>query len=627
MYWRQKGYGSGGYKSVVKERGYDLRTKEGRALQAEEEEAESSKNALMVITVGGGALVGWLLEDSFYGYVAAYILFWLFIPFASGGGPKMLIWVVLAHLGAGAGYGISVISSSGPLEPTIWGAIIGTFAAMAIAEGITSAIFLSAIIVGCWAFFGEPSVYFYDLKDRILDLDAPDWIEYVPKSADFAREYGGGKSYSATHHSIFGYGVPSWAIISANVYGFLAYLFGLWSAANVGWSTYRDWPASLFSKILLFPFGLVVWITVTCLPVIYGFLITNAFFGITQKELLTTPFAIISFILFSSTIGFVLNRNYLFHNDVEMSGFWSFIQSACGFFWLPSLPAFQEQKTIVPISDVTPIHDDGQNSPSNSSKRAKDNLLNAMLSDRLKIDDLVILPVEAVPLPDYISALKAVNGMGEKRISDLLSSGLTLTDLINLDKDKICEQSGLGQKLVNRMQFYLRGMYSDYQKRCMEAFLTQILPGEDVIIAKLLELAANFDELVKIIIETPEKLSTLGGLKPQEISKVTKIIGQWVDKISQQDAGPNRTKTTLEKVNQENTGKTFYLGEDGQFVELKEKATYNETAQKNETKKISSSTALRPVSKKAPTNDKLKPVRKKAAVNNQLKPVTKKKLL
>ena len=54
--WRQKGYGNSEYKSVVDERGYDLRTKEGRAQHEDNKANEAIVTACVIV----GALGWWL---------------------------------------------------------------------------------------------------------------------------------------------------------------------------------------------------------------------------------------------------------------------------------------------------------------------------------------------------------------------------------------------------------------------------------------------------------------------------------------------------------------------------------------------------------------------------------------
>ena len=122
--WRQKGYGNTQYKkSIVEERGYDLRTKEGREKHAKNKANES----IAFICVATGAGASWLAESP-HGAWAGYILFWLLLAIQKNSFSTM-VWMISVHGFAIAGYGISLLFDGRPIEPALWGAIIGNFVA------------------------------------------------------------------------------------------------------------------------------------------------------------------------------------------------------------------------------------------------------------------------------------------------------------------------------------------------------------------------------------------------------------------------------------------------------------------------------------------------------------------
>ena len=118
LVWRQKGYGNADYKSVVEERGYDLRTKEGREQHAKEKFNHNA--SLACVIVGAGA--AWLF-DSPHGLWVGYLLFWILFAIGEKSILKF-IWAIFAHVGAAIGYALSFIFNSEPLELSIWGDLV-----------------------------------------------------------------------------------------------------------------------------------------------------------------------------------------------------------------------------------------------------------------------------------------------------------------------------------------------------------------------------------------------------------------------------------------------------------------------------------------------------------------------
>ena len=163
LVWRQKGYGNSPYKSVVEERGYDLRTKEGQ-IKAEE---ERNSNTFIYLVIGIGLAVGWLSGERLHGFVASYLAFFLLLPFGTNSGPGTYVWAILAHVFGGFGYGASLLFATDWLEPTVIGVIVGTIFSSIILNGLALTTFVVCLLSGLWAFIGEPRLYLEDVAGQI----------------------------------------------------------------------------------------------------------------------------------------------------------------------------------------------------------------------------------------------------------------------------------------------------------------------------------------------------------------------------------------------------------------------------------------------------------------------------
>ena len=331
--WRQKGYGNSQYKSVVEERGYDLRTKEGR-LKAEE---ESNSNIFIYLVVGIGLTVGWFSGDRFYGFLASYLTFFLFLPFGTNSGPGTYVWATLAHVFGGFGYGVSWIFSTDWLEPTVIGVIVGTIFSSIILNGLALTAFVVFLLSGLWAFIGEPSLYLTDFFERLSHhLNAA-------LTDIFATRLNQKQSAVSESLGSLSSGVPGQLNFFLNAVGIVCWITNILGASFMTFLNVKRSSLSIFSKLCLAPISFAALVLTFTLSIV---MVEALLSDKSDFTLHSRPSILASSIIFSVCVGYFLSRIYARQNNTTHGPLNPFIASLLGIFWLPLLASKKPQIAI-----------------------------------------------------------------------------------------------------------------------------------------------------------------------------------------------------------------------------------------------------------------------------------------
>ena len=331
--WRQKGYGKSEYKSVVEERGYDLRTKEGR-LKAEE---ENNRNTFIYLVIGIGLAVGWFSDERLYGFIASYLTFFIFLPFGTNSGPGTYVWAILAHIFGAIGYGVSWLFVTDWLEPTVIGIIVGTFVSSIILNGLMLTAFIAFFFSALWALIGEPSLYLQDVAGQIShqlnaafnDIFA---MGLTPKLSTVGQRLGS-----------IGTAIPERLNFLLNGVGILFWCTNILGAIMITFLSVKKSSLSTFSKLCLVPISFSVLILTIAASLLRG---ETMLADENEFTLYTRASILASSIVFSICPGYLLCRIYVHQNNVATGFFNSFLASLLCIFWLPLFVSTRTLETI-----------------------------------------------------------------------------------------------------------------------------------------------------------------------------------------------------------------------------------------------------------------------------------------
>jgi len=320
--WRQKGYGTGKQKNIVEERGYDLRTKEGRAKHVKAQE----NNLISSISVIAGLSVAWLTSSP-HGLWAGYILFWLLLA-GQNKSFNTLIWVVCAHLGALLGYLLGPAYGFSALESIAWGLFVGTFISSILLKTFLTTLFITALIAGIWFVIGEPQQYLNDFSQRLTSTQKLFLFEF---------------SFEITPKLAF-----LWLPI--NLYSILALIFSFYAWGTIVFGTIRNRQMPMLIRFFFLILGglffLITWaFSLLWLPLII--LLTETLPTISPPSfnlstLKAGPNQLLVLLGFSSTIGIFVNRHLVSAYQRNTTLLLSLMQSILGFYWLPILVGSKE---------------------------------------------------------------------------------------------------------------------------------------------------------------------------------------------------------------------------------------------------------------------------------------------
>lgn len=517
--WRQKGYGNSKYESVVEERGYDLRTKEGRAQHAE----NKANEAISVTCFAVGAAIAWL-TDSPHGFWAGYILFWLLASIKNES-LSTLVWAFFVHLFAAAGYGISLLFDASSYEPAIWGAVIGNFVSAHFNKTVGFNIFLFCLFLGCWAFFGEPSIYFADLAKRIVGAK---YIGLPPMdlSIDISNL---NRFLDDTLNPLFATDGPiNPLFFTLNIYASIALFFGFYRWGKILWKKPLDWASSKLDLFLLRLVGIAVFFCshVCCftLSLLFLLLFYDQLPRVGQVAFYNSPIVAFFLASFSPTLGIIINISLRREKDQERN-FWPIIaQCAVTLFWLPALFYKQTQKQAPKNLSSTTFNEapslDKTLKKSEPMKRQKADLSENQDAASLS-DKFFILSRKKLQHQGLDSAINGILGLGKKRQSALMQAYPDLSEILQKSDDEISLQTGLGSKLIKRVKFALREAIKAKEKDILSEYLSYVFPLKSQPRNLTLAAFSSFEKLYQFSKEPDGTLNTLNKNDLASLIRVT----------------------------------------------------------------------------------------------------------
>ena len=529
--WRQKGYGNSKYESVVEERGYDLRTKEGRAQHAE----NKANEAISVTCFAVGGTIAWL-TDSPHGFWAGYILFWLLASIKNES-LSTLVWAFFVHLFAAAGYGISLLFDASSYEPAIWGAVFGNFVSAHFNKTLGFNIFLFCLFLGCWAFFGEPSIYFSDLAERLVGAK---YIGLPPMdlSIDVSNL---NRFLDDTLNPLFATDGPiNPLFFTLNIYASIALFFGFYRWGTILWKKPLDWASSKLDLFLLRLVGIAVFFFshVCCL------LLSILFFGLFYDQLprignlAFNNYPVMVFLLasFSLTVGIIVNIS-LTREKEQARKFWPIIfQCALTLFWLPAL-FYQRTKTQAPeISKLIAVNEE----PSLNKTLKKSEPLKRRKADLNENQDVAsvsdkffILSRKKLQHQGLDDAIYGIPGLGKKRQSALMQAYPDLSEILEKGDGEINLQTGLGSKLIKRAKFALREAIKAKEKDILSEYLSYVFPLKSQPRHLTLAAFSSFEQLYQFCKDPDD---ALGTINKDELAKLIRLtLSQQIEEESDID--------------------------------------------------------------------------------------------
>ena len=517
--WRQKGYGNSKYESVVEEHGYDLRTKEGRAQYAK----NKANEAISVTCFAVGAAIAWLTESP-HGFWAGYILFWLLASIKNES-LSTLVWAFFVHLFAAAGYGISLLFDASSYEPAIWGAVFGNFVSAHFIRTVGFNIFLFCLFLGCWAFFGEPSIYFADLAERLVGAK---YIGLPPMdlSVDISNL---NRFLDDTLNPLFATDGPiNPLFFTLNIYALIAVFFGFYRWGTILWKKPLDWASSKLDLFLLRLVGIAVFFfsCVCCFALSHLFLLLfyDQFPRVGQVAFYNFPVMAFFLASFSPTLGIIINISLRREKDQERN-FWPIIsQCAITLFWLPALIYKQAQKQAPKNLNSTTLNE----APSTDKTLKKSELMKRQKADLSENQDeasvsdkFFILSRKKFQHQGLDSAIDGILGLGKKRQSALMQAYPDLSKILEKSDDEISLQTGLGSKLITRVKFALREAIKDKEKDILSEYLSYVFPLKSQPRNLTLAAFSSFEQLYQFSKEPDGALNTLNKNDLTSLIRVT----------------------------------------------------------------------------------------------------------
>ena len=404
LVWRQKGYGNSPYKSVVEERGYDLRTKEGQ-IKAEE---ERNSNTFIYLVIGIGLAVGWLSGERLYGFVASYLAFFLLLPFGTNSGPGTYVWAILAHVFGGFGYGVSWLFATDWLEPTVIGVIVGTISSSIILNGLALTAFVICLLSALWALIGEPSLYLEDITGRISNHLNQVLSDFFPTTSTQSQS-AIGRTVGSTSSAI-----PGQLNFFLNTVGIIAMATSILGASTMTFLNVKKSSFSSFSKFCLVPVSFAALALAFTLSLVVGeaLLADNSEFTLYSR-----PSILASSIIFSVCVGYFLTRIYARQNNTTPGPLNPFLTSILCIFWLPLFTSKKPQ-----ITDETDKNESITKETANGSTK------------------------------QFEVKLKSVVGLGKKKREKILMYFPTPELFSAADSQTISLKTGVGKTVLERIR-------------------------------------------------------------------------------------------------------------------------------------------------------------------------------
>ena len=531
--WRQKGYGNSKYKSVVDERGYDLRTKEGRAQHEENKANEAIITACVIV----GAL-GWWLTESPHGAWAGYILFWISIAIKNDS-PATLVWAFFVHLFATVGYGISLLFDASSFEPAIWGAIVGNFVSAHLTKSLGFNIFLSCLFLGCWAFFGEPSVYFSDLAERLVDAD------YIGLPAiDFSIDFSHLNLFfeNNLNQLLATDGQINPLFFTLNIYASIALFFGYFRWGAILWNTTIKWASNGLALFLLRLLGFMVFFVSGACVMTLALAITFLFYeqlpSVVEKTFNNYPIMVFLLWAFSTTLGVIVNINLRREKEHERKSWPIIFQCAITLFWLPALSHKPAQN---PPSNTSELINTSETESSKEADRESEHVKKQKVNVKENQDapsqseKYLRLSREKIEHQELGSTLEGVVGLGKKRQSALVQAYPNTKEILDASDIEINSRTGLGSKLIARVKLALEDAQKVKETAILNEYLAYVFPLKSRPRKSTLAAFSSFEQLYQFCRDPDDALTALNT------NDLTKLIQVTLT----QDSIPEKTQKEL----------------------------------------------------------------------------------
>jgi len=510
--WRQKGYGSSGYKSVVNERGYDLRTREGRAQHAQRQ----TNNFIAGLCVFFSFGAAWLF-DSAYGLWAGYVLFWIIIAFTNGVGT--FVWAICAHVGGVLGYLISKLVAARPEELILWGIVFGTLLSAWVMRTVIQTIFCLSLFIGIWAIFDEPSSYFSAIPDRLLSVTLSQsptelfaWLS--EKTLPF---------------------IVSTSFAIANALSSLALLYGLWLWGWLIFNKINAWKINFVLKFLAKIIGAILVIISLPLTMVTGLLFkTLTGFGDFSSDPVSTFTSDLDFYFilvgFSATIGIFVNRAILFDRDIHLNYFVTTLMCLPGAFWLPRFMIQSSHRY-----DLKGAPEKGGTFAKQTQKKDK---INSKSINFRRSENKNVSEAES-PVRSYYktalasvakrienlqkSRLKELVGLGEKRLTSIYNSYPDLSHILDDSDSNFKSKTGLGRLLAARVKSALKEIEKNRNREVLREFLQLLFPTKKAKVEIALSQFSSFEELLEEIDKNKLEIDGLTTNDLETIKRVSRI--------------------------------------------------------------------------------------------------------
>ena len=514
LMWRQKGYGNSKSKSVVEERGYDLRTREGRARHADEQTTNFVAGLCTFVSIG----MAWLF-DSAYGLWAGYILFWLITLFTHGAG--FFIWATCAHVGGAAGYLVSMLVKAKPEELILWGIVFGTLLSALIMRTVIPTIISLWLLIGIWATFGEPSIYFAEIPNRVFSVT----LSLSP--TEFFAWFG----------DKFLPLLVGTAIAIVNGLSCLALLYGLWLWGWIIFNVIDEWALNFFLKFLAKIIGAILFLISFGLTMVTGILLgilaDSAGFSSNSANTFYNNLGLYFILIgFSVTSGIFVNRAILLDRDIRLGYFASVLMCLPGAFWLPRFMVQSVHHNILQEAPAEKAISSGQVQKKAKTKSKSVNSKKSVVKN--KNTTAANSPVRYYYRTAFISVTKKISalqksrlealvGLGEKRLTSIYSSYPDLCKILNESDQIFRSKTGLGSSLTKRVKFALTEAEQTRDKEVLSEFLKFLFPTKKSKVKILLSRFSSFDELLRRVDKSEMEIDGLTANDLDTIKRLSKI--------------------------------------------------------------------------------------------------------
>ena len=437
------------------------------------------------------------------------IYFWLSIALKNNS-PLTLVWAFIVHSFAITSYWISLLFDATSYEPAVWGAVFGNFVAAYINKNMGVNIFLSSLLLGCWAFFGDPSAYFADLAERLTKAK---YIGLPPIDLSIAISYLNRFFDDTLNHTIGGQLNP--LFFTLNLYASIALFFGLFRWV-VLWKKPMEWASSNLDLFLLRLLGVVVLFSHACILIV----------ALTFMALFYERLPPVDEATFSITCGGVhligifsdVRCRYQYQSTERQrknEALACHISVPLTLFWLPAL-----SYKSAPIQRLKIRGNNYQKISLQKPNKSKSNYRKADLSKNratASVSDKLFKPCEKFQHEELDQLLMASLVLAKKK-GEADEAYPNFVDILEKSDGEINLQTGLGSKLITSVKIALRGAMKAREKEILAEYLSNIFPLKSRPRNLTLDAFDTFEELP--VCKNPDEIPI--GLNKNDFAKLVR---------------------------------------------------------------------------------------------------------